>query len=144
MKVGFTGTQRGMTDMQTSALRSLLRATDGEFHHGDCIGADDQAHDVAVALGLIPVIHPPINSAKRAWNTAHQGRICEPKKYLARNKDIVRETEMLIAAPGEDNEQLRSGTWSTVRFARKLGRAIWVIFPDGRTVSETGQSPKIV
>jgi hypothetical protein len=135
MKIGFTGTRRGMTDAQIAALRSLLLSSSGEFHHGDCIGADAQAHDVAVALGFEPVIHPPINPAKRAYKCAQSAHVCEPKEYLARNKDIVRSTEMLIAAPAEDTEQQRSGTWSTVRFARKLGRKIWIILPNGHLTS---------
>ena len=75
------------------------------------------------------VIHPPIIEAKRAWK--HAGQMRTPKSYLSRNKDIVRDTEMLVATPGEDNEQIRFGTWSTVRFARKLGRPVWVILPNG-------------
>jgi hypothetical protein len=55
----------------------------------------------------------------------------EPKPYRVRNRDIVRDTETLIATPSEPVELLRSGTWSTVRFARKLGRAVWVILPNG-------------
>jgi predicted Rossmann fold nucleotide-binding protein DprA/Smf involved in DNA uptake len=55
----------------------------------------------------------------------------KPRSYLSRNRDIVRDTEMLVATPGEEAEHLRSGTWSTVRFARKLGRSVWVILPNG-------------
>ena len=54
-----------------------------------------------------------------------------PRPYLSRNKDIVRETDMLIATPAEAEEQRRSGTWSTIRFARKLGKPVFVIWPDG-------------
>ena len=85
---------------------------------------------MAVAMGCEVVIHPPITEAKRAWKLA--ARIHEPKRYLARNKDIVRDSELLVATPGEETEHLRSGTWSTVRFARKLGRVVWVILPDGQ------------
>jgi hypothetical protein len=53
------------------------------------------------------------------------------RPYLDRNKDIVRETASLIAAPAEPEEQLRSGTWSTVRFARKQGKPVFLILPDG-------------
>jgi bifunctional non-homologous end joining protein LigD len=33
--------------------------------------------------------------------------------------------------PAEPEEQLRSGTWSTVRFAKKQGKPVFVILPDG-------------
>jgi hypothetical protein len=53
------------------------------------------------------------------------------KPYLVRNKDIVIETASLIAAPADPVEQLRSGTWSTVRFARQRGKPVFLILPDG-------------
>jgi hypothetical protein len=130
LRIGFTGTQRGMTEAQRATLTTVLTGRCATvFHHGDCIGADAQAHDVAAAMSCEIVIHPPIVEAKRAWK--HGARILRPKSYLSRNKGIVRDTEMLVAAPGEDFEQIRSGTWSTVRFARKLGRPVWVILPNG-------------
>ncbi len=74
-------------------------------------------------------IHPPSNDRVRAWKGSPDIRA--PKRYLTRNKDIVRETDILIAAPAEIEEQIRSGTWSTVRYARKLGKPVFVILPDG-------------
>jgi predicted Rossmann fold nucleotide-binding protein DprA/Smf involved in DNA uptake len=56
-----------------------------------------------------------------------------------RNKVIVRETEILIAVPAETMEQHRSGTWSTVRYARKLERAVCIIRPDGTLIHERGK-----
>lgn len=135
MRVGFTGTQRGMTGPQAATLERMLRwakraEPDSEFHHGDCDGADDQAHDIAVdVVGLEPVIHPPKNPAKRAFKKA--ARILKPKPYLTRNHDIVDDTQRLIATPGEREEQLRSGTWATVRYARKLRRKVTIIYPEG-------------
>ena len=93
MKIGFTGTRHGMTEAQRGSLRSLLGDA-GEFHHGDCIGADAQAHDIARDLGLEVVVHPPKVDTMRAWKTSDSDRIREPKPFLARNRDIVRETDM--------------------------------------------------
>ena len=127
--IGFTGTRRGMTRAQQNALRSLLLSGSAKFHHGDCVGADEQAHDIARALGRAVVIHPASIPEQRAFKSAQDIR--EPKPPLVRNKVIVRETDLLIAAPAEAMEQHRSGTWSTVRFARKMGRAVCIIRPDG-------------
>ncbi len=132
--VGFTGTQRGMTPWQRSALETLLQdlnATD--FHHGDCCGADEEAHEVATLVGCRIYLHPPIIEAKRAHCNLRAGvDLCyQAKPYLDRNKDIVNTTECLIATPGESKEQLRSGTWSTVRYARKRGKFISIILPNG-------------
>lgn len=128
-----------MTDAQADSLCSLLLdarrfCEDAEFHHGDCVGADDRAHDIAVGqCGYEPVVHPPSNSSARAFKSAD--RICDQMSYLERNKVIVRETDELIATPQEAREQTRSGTWSTVRFARKIGRKVTVILPSGAVVT---------
>lgn len=129
MKIGFTGTQEGMTSRQLRSFSLALTCYAGEFHHGDCIGADAQAHDAAVILGFEPVIHPPDNPSKRAFKVAK--RIMPTFPYLVRNKNIVDNTNMLIATPKEKEEQLRSGTWSTVRYARKKRRPITLVYPDG-------------
>ena len=130
MRIGFTGTRHGMTPAQERTLHGMLAARQGAvLHHGDCVGADAQAHELASLLGRHVTIHPPNNGRVRAWKTSPDIRA--PKGYLTRNKDIVRETDILIAAPAEAEEQIRSGTWSTVRFARKAGKPVFVILPDG-------------
>jgi hypothetical protein len=119
-----------MTPAQERMFRSMLSGQKGAaLHHGDCIGADAQAHEVACSLGREVTIHPPVNGTIRAWKTSPDIRAARP--YLSRYKAIVCETDMLIAAPAEAEEQRRSGTWATVRFARKLGKPVCVIAPDG-------------
>jgi hypothetical protein len=54
---------------------------------------------------------------------------------LERNKHIVHNCGWLIAAPKEDSETLRSGTWATIRYARKLRRPITIVFPNGEVQS---------
>lgn len=133
MQVGFTGTQRGMTEAQWSTLWGLLvvRAP-GDFHEGDCIGADEQAAKGARLAGFRIIGHPPINSSKRAFFPTDEE--WPPAEYLARNKTIVNRSQEMIATPGDFEEQLRSGTWSTIRYARRVGCPCHVILPDGRVV----------
>ena len=127
MKIGFTGTQKGMTNRQKQALATWLEQA-AEFHHGDCIGADAQAHTLAQFQHCPIIIHPPINSTKRARCSG--ALVVRPmKEYLARNHDIVDETDVLVAAPATHIEQMRSGTWATVRYARKKGKSIAILFP---------------
>lgn len=128
MIIGFTGTQIGMTALQKEIFENLICGLKGEFHHGDCIGADAEAHDIAEKY-LECVIHPPIISAKRAFKKAN--RICETLNYLARNKAIVIACERMIATPKEFAEQVRSGTWSTIRYAKNSMKSTMIIFPDG-------------
>jgi hypothetical protein len=135
VRVGFSGSRRGMTGEQSRALRlSLASLGDAVLHRGDAVGADAEAHEQAVALGWSVIIHPPINEAWRARKAASEERA--PKPYLVRNRDIVDETELLVAAPADAVEQLQPGTWSTVRYARRLGRPISIIRPDGSVVRE--------
>ena len=130
--IGFTGTQVGMTKAQRIAFRRLMIELDpGEFHHGDCIGADSDAH--RIVQKYLPdcriVIHPPIYESKRAFCTGAY-RTEKAKDYLVRNRDIVAASSHLVATPKECGEQLRSGTWSTVRYARKAGIAVTLILPN--------------
>jgi hypothetical protein len=77
------------------------------------------------------VLHSPTNPTKRAWRQAPDHMRRPTKPYLDRNKYIVRDIVSLIATPAEAEEQLRSGIWSTVRFARKQGKPVVLILPDG-------------
>lgn len=145
MNIGFTGTQNGMTFSQRTVLRELLRGIFREepsikhsFHHGDCVGADAEACEIAKNLGFWRVSHPPTNPNKRAF--CEYDEIHMPKPYLERNRDIVDASERLYATPFEFNNKLRSGTWYTYRYATDAMKFRVLIFRDG-TISTQG--PKI-
>jgi hypothetical protein len=133
VKVGFTGTQQGCTQAQKASLREVLESHPAEeFHHGDCIGADAQAHSIMVRRARV-VIHPSNRDDKRAFcRGAAEVRPAKPP--LDRNRDIVDDTEVLVACPRGEDEELRSGTWATIRYARKKGRRVMLVLPDGRVV----------
>lgn len=133
VKIGFTGTREGLTDRQRATLAELMPSR-VEFHHGDCVGADAAAHVLAQAFRCYIVVHPPTEDRFRAFCNGDEER--EPKPYLVRNKDIVKETSRLIACPKELTEQRIGGTWSTVRYARSFNRSITFIFPDGSVKEE--------
>lgn len=136
MKIGFTGSSTVITSKQLLALyRELANyALDvSEYHHGDCIKGDAEFHNAVVGL-VKTVIHPPINPSKRAFCTGPNVEVREPKDYLVRNDDIAREVDVLYACPDTFKEVRRSGTWTTVRYARKYNKRIVVIYPDGTVV----------
>jgi hypothetical protein len=60
----------------------------------------------------------------------------QPKKYVERDHDIVDETDMMISFPPTNKEILRSGTWTTIRYARKKKKKLYIIYPDGSCVLE--------
>lgn len=126
MKIGFTGTRKGMTDIQKELFTKLIIERNPiEFHHGDCIGADYDAHQNVSKLGIRIVIHPPIIPTYRAYCKSFN--IFPPLPYMVRNRSIVNETDLLIACPKSNKEELRSGTWSTVRYARKQHKEVIIL-----------------
>lgn len=136
---GFTGTQVGCKAPQVESLARVVRAVASyaddalTFHHGDCIGGDATLHGVVRELGHRIELHPPLNWSKRAWCTLRGGEVAhEPDEYIPRNHAIVDATSLLVATPREETgEELRSGTWATVRYARKLKRLIVIVRPSG-------------
>lgn len=137
MKVGFTGTQKGMTEAQRDGVVSVWKALRPvkELHHGDCIGADAQANDLFDVGGKLIVLHTPSDERKQAHCFAHWADLekLAPLPYLERNANIVKRTEVLVAAPFEmfrENEP-HSGTWWTVRYARERHRPVVIVRPDG-------------
>lgn len=135
MIIGFTGTQHGMTQPQQAGVHGILISYMAMFRgtlfcHGDCLGADAQAHHIAMNLGWAVIIFPPKNESKRAFCEGAV-KVHEPDEYLARNRAIVNSCDVLIATPGEREEQLRSGTWSTVRYAASHKRNSLIVYPEG-------------
>ena len=135
MRVGFTGTRSGMTPEQMQALRKLLLSYDYlEFHHGDCIGADDEAHAIVTAGHdhVTTIIHPPIDDSKRAWCV---GDIVKPPKtYFARNRDIVQATDITIGTPFGPKGVPAGGTWYTLDYSVKTKHATIIIWPNGDVI----------
>lgn len=128
LHIGFTGSRDGMTYFQKQSVHRSLslikkrnKTTKLFFHHGDCIGADAQAHLIAAKLGFIIVVHPPTDNTRRAFM---QGIVLPPKPFMDRNRDIVNESHLMIACPKTRQESLRSGTWATIRYSRNKGN-LW-------------------
>ena len=131
MIYGFTGTRNGMTEHQKQTLELILRdcTKPASFHHGGCRGADRQAHCVAFLLTSV-VVYPGDADRYRKWEQHLDTCELRPwKPYLERNHDIVDACEILIAAPKSLTEELRSGTWATIRYARKIGRPVIILDP---------------
>lgn len=127
--VGVSGSQLGGTPQQLLGLRKLLVGAK-VLHHGDCKGIDEQAHYIGRELGLWIVVHPPDNPSKRAFCQGDEMR--DEKPYLERDRDIVDESIRLIGCPNTYVNQVRSGTWYTIRYAiDKI--EVTVVFPDGTT-----------
>ncbi len=132
--IGFTGTQTGMNRYQIMTMHKFLVSMNKHgfdtFEHGDCIGADADAHKIAKLNNYKIILHPPINPDKRAY-CEDEYEMKDEKKYIERNHNIVDATNILIATPHGDTEIKRgSGTWATIRYAKKQNKNIIIIFPN--------------
>jgi hypothetical protein len=128
MKIGFTGTRHGMSQHQKEQfVLKMMELGCTEFHHGDCEGADAEAHDIVREFfpDVRIEVYPPKSDYMRAFR---RGDFCHPTEdYIARDRNIVNRTEYLIGAPLHDVEELRSGTWTTIRHARRTQRPLTIL-----------------
>ena len=136
--VGFTGTRLGLESKQRFALRTMLGLIHSQggiwFHHGDCIGADEEAHIIARALGFKIHIHPPTDPKYQSLFTKQFEAMTEPRPYMVRNQDIIDYCNILVACPQQfpyNPQPQRSGTWSTVYKAFKKGIPQTIVYVDG-------------
>lgn len=139
--VVFTGTQAGMTNEQSRNVAKALTKTRRMFN-GLCIGADEEAHEI---FRLIHGEHGTVIG----FPSTIQGKCVDltvdaihpPANPLERNRTMVDEAiragnPLCVAAPRAMGEELRSGTWATVRYARKRNVPVFVCWPDGTTTWE--------
>ncbi|MCE9557115.1 MAG: hypothetical protein K8T91_27525 [Planctomycetes bacterium] len=143
LRIGFTGSRKGLTDEQRVALSLELQEQaqkspdkELEVHHGDAIGADAEFHEICQKLSIRVVLHPPVVQHERAH--CSDAADCRPAAHFSeQSESIVNSTELLIAAPNGWKEQLRgSGTWMTIRRARKAAKTIVLCYPDGTRETE--------
>lgn len=141
MKIGFTGTRNGITAPQELALMNFIeQVPEFEFHHGCCVGADADAtlvvkdHSGATIIGHPPELQVMISAGALLIND----EVKEPLPYLERNHRIVDACDVLLACPKTMEEEQRSGTWATIRYARKRGKRIVIFWPSGQVSEEGG------
>ena len=142
--VGYTGTRHGMSPAQ---LDHVIRLVTGLYkldeltaHHGDCVGGDNEFHDVMTRFARAIVIHAPVDRANRAYcdrdqprgDNRHDTIVMPAKTHFARNRDIVIASSIMIAAPYEPIYQTRGGTWYTVDYARKMGKPLALVLRNQR------------
>lgn len=127
-RYGFTGTRTGMTEAQLAWLATTLERG-APVHHGGCVGADAQMHHHALAVGSEVTVHPPINPKLRMPDDP-RALWLPAKDYLARDRDIVDSTDLLLATP-DGPPRPRSGTWYTIDYATRTGKPVIICYPDG-------------
>lgn len=137
MNIGFTGTRKGMSEEQKKMVEEVLLdfakgLTFLVVHHGACLGADYDFHMIARKIDIIDIlvyIYPGQHGYRKDLFLG-ANKIYKEKPYLERNQDIVNNSDFLIACP-DGMEKLRSGTWSTIRRAKKQKIHTLIIYPNG-------------
>ena len=130
MRIGCTASRHGVSGEPLERIRERLTTLMGrnevyELHHGDCVGGDVQIATIARELGYLVIGHPPTNNKFRAFFNSDSE--LPPAEYIARNHAIVDISEIMLCAPsGSEAEQPRSGTWATIRYARREGKTVEV------------------
>lgn len=134
--VGFTGTRNGMSKEQHAKVLEILESLPELTHavHGDCIGADEDFHNICADLGLEINIRPCTFENMRA--NCDGTEVAEPKRPMQRNRDIVAGADIMLACPPNYTKiKSGSGTWATIGFAKRSKKPMYIIFPDG-TITE--------
>lgn len=136
----FTGTSRAKLSIpQIISLEEVIWDVFEKgciwLSHGEAAGADKIANSLAHRAGMQTISHPWTGNkdANGRWHRFQFIDIrTEPKDDpIERNHDIVDDGMLLIAAPSCP-EYMRSGTWATVRYARKVHKPRVIVWPDGR------------
>lgn len=138
--IGFTGTRHGMTNEQRRHVDMLIaEVIGGDVHlrvvanHGDCVGADAKFHELARRYGCKVVGHPSTHSLRAYCQFDHE---YERRSPMVRNANIVSDSDVMIATPQEAQEQVRGGTWGTIRIARRAKKPLAIVYPDGTVERE--------
>lgn len=144
LNLGITATRVGLTRRQKTAVISLHFTHQLPDHfklrHGGCIGGDEDIHKIFRETSSVYVIVYPQNALSDSVSTFcvnDADEIRESLPPLVRNRLLVDESSLLIACP-KGGEYMRSGTWATIRYARKVHKEIWIVWPDGTLEVENG------
>lgn len=137
MVVSFTGTRLGCKTTQLHEVKKFLEELRGKvaaFHNGACHGADRELFYLCMdVMPQVPTFFHPSGSEQYDWALREapvKSQVANIQPPLVRNRIMVDACDWLIACPG-GREVLRSGTWSTVRYAIKSRKSHSIFHPDG-------------
>ena len=101
---------------------------------GAAYGVDSQCARWALVQKIPVTLTIPVGRwHNRALANGEPDVVLVEGGYMARNDETIRRSDVLIAFPETPHEETRSGTWATVRRARKKGIPIYFFPLDGST-----------
>lgn len=134
----FTGTRSGMKPEQKNSVKNWLKQLRPHLViHGDCIGADAEFHDIVRELFTADeckIAAYPVLGTLCASKHEDADEVIVCKKHIERNRKMVdrgyQGSGVLIAVSPTTFELQRSGTWSTIRYARNMGMDMFISYPE--------------
>lgn len=139
-----SGTRKGMSDQQRKKFVDIqveFFSKAKTFLHGDCTGVDQQAHLIVREMNPEITIHiyQPSNNRNSANCAASDPSsdllvVHPPEDFKKRDRKMVDASNLVIAFPFSQKEQVRSGTWVVIRYAKKRNTPLMIIYPDGQVV----------
>ena len=137
--IGVTATRAGLVEKQRDNLWRVLRRIEPRaVRIGDCVGGDADVHALILRMHWTYrdgfrrprlIAHLPDDDRQRAF-LAYDEQVA-PKPFRERNKDIAEQSDLTIALPRTNDEELRSGTWATARDAYRADKSVLILWPDG-------------
>lgn len=132
--LGVVGTYDGLTQEQRNWINYfLLNTLVRVLHHGDEIGACDEAAKLFASTGTYIIAHPG-NALTVKANCNANDLVLPWKESQVRIRHIVNMSEMLLAFPETEIDAVRSTTWTTVRYAKRQSVPFRVITPLGKVI----------
>ena len=140
MIVGVSGSQNANINLHSHLIIGGIREHSDrgdQITQGGCIGADAIAMIVARLVfdrpihTVLPADHSKVFAGWRRYTTTWE-QMPDGTSYMDRNDRLVEQIDKLIAFPMEATEVLRSGTWSTIRRARRKGIPVIIVPLGGR------------
>lgn len=119
----------------SAAIQKLCAHPVTEFRTGAAKGIDTSAYFCAVAAFRDAITHRVFVPRGCRYNQdlvlfakqEHHDVVGIDGGYLKRDDALVEGADLLLAFPDSDKEVLRSGTWATIRRARKRGIEVQMI-----------------
>jgi hypothetical protein len=125
MMISITGSREGMTAWQRAALtKALRRPSVTAIVHGDCVGVDAEADEIAATLGLQRFAFPSNYTSTRARRD-RDGCVylAEPAAPMQRNLPIIEHGQACVGLLRPSSR----GTWGAIRIAERLKKPLLVL-----------------
>jgi len=135
-----TGRARELSPAEVEIVRSVIASLKDvtEFTTGAAVGVDTTAHYVArlehpnayhrLCIPAAPhnaSLYKDDENSRVILEYAPKGR-SRSESYMLRNDRVVAHADILLAFPETSSEELRSGTWATVRRALNAGIGVQI------------------